>query len=192
MKQPDGVTCVNSLHFSTISRMNFLFTISVKCTKGMWLCVWVWACECVYMLGEAMCTYPPHCFYCYQASHLFWGTHCALCTFVSWCSYMVWLNFLLLFHLFTHTLTQTHLPSSLFLHAAPVSAQSITRIWYSWSISMKLQHDASELERGRVGRWAERRNKRVWTAEVKRRKSDWRMKMRGETIKIFHNVKKAS
>lgn len=86
MKRPDGVTCVNFPRCNPISIMNFLFTICVKCAEGMWLCV--------YVLGEAMCTYPPHCFYCYQTGHLFWGTDCALCTFEGCCSYSVWLHFL--------------------------------------------------------------------------------------------------
>ena len=62
----------------------------------MWLRVCVWA--CMYVLGESMCTYPPHCFYCYQTSHLFWDTDCALCAFEGSCSYRVWLHFLPLFH----------------------------------------------------------------------------------------------
>ncbi len=48
-------------------------------------------------LEEVMCTYPQHCFYCYQTGHLFGGTHCALCTFEGCWSYRIWLHFLPLF-----------------------------------------------------------------------------------------------
>lgn len=38
--------------------------------RNVTLCVCLSVCVCM-CLGEAMCTYPPHCFYCYQTGHLF-------------------------------------------------------------------------------------------------------------------------
>lgn len=52
IKQQDGVTCVTFPHCCPISIMNFLFTICVKCTKGMWLCVCVFLSVCMYVFGR--------------------------------------------------------------------------------------------------------------------------------------------
>ena len=78
-------------HCSPISIMNFLFTICVKCTKGMWLCVCLSVCVCVW---ERPCVLTLPIVFTATRLAICSEAQTVLCVLFEGCCSRFWLHFL--------------------------------------------------------------------------------------------------